>query len=191
MELKNQTVVARVGPERMVQRHNLALVSAGKVEFSPTRFGAARATAQTMFTSAEMRHNFAIWAVKNNADKRGHHHLYYCIRCKQAFSVNDSSGAVSLLDSQRNALQGSEAIKRLGTFRCGPCAAFTGFMGVGLTSKIIPIHSARGRLTYLAAAGRRAWRALMAHWRRLPTNGSNVRGALGGGGDEHEAAVSR
>jgi hypothetical protein len=169
VELNSQTGAPRVGPERILQRHNLALVSAGKVEFSPTRFGAARATAQTMFTSAEMRHNFAIWVVKNNADTRRQHHLYYCIRCKQAFSVNDSSGAVSPLDSQGNALQGSEAIKRLGTFSCGPCAAFNGPMGARLTCKLIPIHSARGRLTYFASAGRRARRALMAHWHRLPT----------------------
>jgi hypothetical protein len=165
VELNNQTGAPRVGPERILQRHNLALVSAGKVEFSPAKFGAGR----PVFTPAEMRHNFAIWAVKNNADTRRQHHLYYCIRCKQAFSVKDSSGTVSPLDSQGNALQGSEAIKRLGTFSYGPCAAFNGPMGARLTSKIIPIHSARGRLTYLASAGRRAWRALMAHWHRLPT----------------------
>jgi hypothetical protein len=165
VELNNPTGVPRVGPERIVQRHKLALVSAGKVEFSPAKFGAGR----PVFTPAEMRHNFAIWAVKKNADTKRQRHLYYCIRCKQAFSVDDSSGSVTALDLQGNTLRGSEAIKRLHTFSSGPCAAFNGLTGPRFTSKIIPIHSARGRLTCLTSAGHRAWQALMAHWHRLPT----------------------
>jgi hypothetical protein len=164
VKLNNQTGVPRGGPERIVQRHKLALVSSGKVEFSPARAG----TGWAMFTAAEMRHNLAIWAVKNNADTRQQHHLYYCIRCKQAFSVDDRSGSVTPLDSQGNTLLGNEAIRRLNTFSSGPCAAFSGLIGARFTSNIIPIHSAWGRLTYLISAGRRAWKALMAHSHRLP-----------------------
>jgi hypothetical protein len=165
VDLNGEIGESRIGPDRIVQRHKLALVSSGKVEFSPARCGAGR----PVFTPAEMRHNFAIWAVKNNADIRRQRHLYYCMRCKQAFSVDDRSGSVTALDSQGNTLRGSEAVKRLDTFSWGPCAAFNGLMGARLTSKIIPIHSARGRLTCLSSAGHRAWKALMAHWHRLQT----------------------
>jgi hypothetical protein len=165
VELNSQTGEPRIEPERIAQHHKLALVSSGKVKFSPASFGTGRA----MFTAAEMRHIFAIWAVKNNADTRPQRPLYYCIRCKQAFSVDDSSGSVTPLDSQGNTLQGSEAIRRLDTFSRGPCPAFSGLTGPRFTSKIIPIHSARGRLTDLTSAGRRAWKAVVAHWHRLPT----------------------
>jgi hypothetical protein len=116
-----------------------------------------------------LRHNFAIWAVKNNADTGAQRHLYYCLRCKQAFSVDDRSGCVTAVDSEGNTLQGSEAIRRLDTFSRGPCPAFSRLMGPRFTSKIIPIHSAHRRLTDLTSAGRRAWKAFMAQWHRLPT----------------------
>jgi hypothetical protein len=165
VELNSQTSAPRVGPDRIFQRHKLALVRSGKVEFSPASHGTARA----MFTAAQMRHNFAIWAVKNNADTGAQRHLYYCLRCKQAFSVDDRSGCVTAVDSEGNTLQGSEAIRRLDTFSLGPCPAFSRFMGPRLTSKIIPVHSAHGRLTDLISAGRRAWKAFMAQWHGLPT----------------------
>jgi hypothetical protein len=164
VELNNQTGEPRVGPDMIAQRHKLALVRSNKVEFSPASFGAGR----TMFTSAEMRHNFAIWAVKNNAGTRPRRHLYYCVRCKQAFSVDDRSGCVTPLDSQGNTLHGSDAKKRLDTFSCGPCPAFSGLTGPRQTSKIIPIQITGGRPTDLTSAGSRAWKAVVAHWHRLP-----------------------
>jgi len=164
VELNHQTGEPRVGPDRIAQRYKLALVSSGKVESSPASLGAGPA----MFTRAEMRHNFAIWAIKNQADTRRQRHLYYCVRCKQAFSVDDRGGCVTPLDSQGTPLQGSEARKRLDTFSCGPCPAFKGLTRPRLTSKIIPIQIKRGPLTGLTSAGRRAWKAVVAHWHRLP-----------------------
>jgi hypothetical protein len=164
VDLNGEIGESRIGPDRIVQRHKLALVSSGKVEFSPPSLGTGRA----IFTAAEMRHNFAIWAVKNNLDTRPQRHLYYCIRCKQAFSVDDSADSVTPLDSHGNTLHGDEAIKRLDTFSCGPCPAFNG-LGARRTSKIIPIPIARGRLTDLTMAGRRARKAVVARWHRLPT----------------------
>src|SRR5262249_24515323 len=137
VELNNQTSVPQIGPERIVQRHRLALVSSGKVEFSPARSG----TGRVMFTATEMRHNFAIWAVKNNADARQQRHLYYCIRCKQAFSVDDRSGSVTPLDSQGNTLPGSEAIRKLDTFSSGHARPSADSPEPRFTSNIIPIHS--------------------------------------------------
>jgi hypothetical protein len=185
VELNSQTG-ARVGPDRVVRRHKSALVSSGDVEFSPARFEAGRA----IFTAAEMRHVFAIWAVKNTSDISRQRHLFYCIRCKQAYIVDDRGGSVTPLDSQGNTLQGSEAIRRLNTFSSGPCAAFGGLTGPRFASKIIPIHTARERLTYLTSAGRRAWKALMAHWHRLPTVDRTSRNDRSKG-NEHEATASR
>ena len=166
VELNSETgEPPRIVPDKVVQRHELALVSSGKVEFSPASLGPGLAT----FTAAEMRHNFAIWAVKNDADSRSQRQLYYCIRCKQNFSIDDTSGSVTPLDSRGYTLQGSEAKSRLDTFASGPCAAFSKLTRPRFTSKIIPIRSARRRLTYLTSAGCRVWKALMAHWHRLPT----------------------
>ena len=166
VELNSETgEPPRIVPDKVVQRHELALVSSGKVEFSPASLGPGLAT----FTAAEMRHNFAIWAVKNDGDSRSQRQLYYCIRCKQNFSIDDTSGSVTPLDSRGYTLQGSEAKSRLDTFASGPCAAFSKLTRPRFTSKIIPIRSARRRLTYLTSAGCRVWKALMAHWHRLPT----------------------
>jgi hypothetical protein len=63
VQRNNHTMELRVGPEKVVQHHNLALGSR-KVGLSPARFG----TGSSAFTPAEMRHNFAIWAVKDHAD---------------------------------------------------------------------------------------------------------------------------
>jgi hypothetical protein len=152
-----------LGPDRIVQHHRLALVGSSKVELSPGRFG----TGPAAFTPAEMHHNFAIWPVKNHADRRPRLHLYYCVRCKQAFSVDDWSGRSTPVDSQGTPLQGREAIKRLGTFSCGPCPALSRLTRPRPTSTLIPIHTARGRLTELSSAGWRVWRAVVAYWHRL------------------------
>jgi hypothetical protein len=164
VEINKQNAEPRIDLDKAVQRHKLALVRSGKVEFSPTSVGAGRA----MFTPAEMRHNFAIWALNKGVPAGRAAHLYYCVRCKRAFSVADRGGSVTPLDSQGNALQGSEAIKRLDTFSCGPCPACSGLTDPRLTSKVIPIQTARGHLSDLTSACRRAWEAVMMQWHRLP-----------------------
>jgi hypothetical protein len=55
----------------MVGFHRLPPVKSIKVEFS-----SASATA-AMFMPAEMRHSFAIWALKKDADSVLWRHLYY------------------------------------------------------------------------------------------------------------------
>jgi hypothetical protein len=147
MKLNNQTGEPQVGPDKIVQHNKSALVSSSKVELSPARFGIGRAA----FTLAEMRHNFAIWPVNNHVDHRLKLHLYYCVRCKQAFSVDDWSGCATPVDSQGTPLKGSEAIKRLDTFSCGPCPALSRLTGPRPTSNLIPIQTVRGRLTDLTA----------------------------------------
>jgi hypothetical protein len=164
VELNKQTAEPRVGPDETLQHHKLGLVVSGKVEFAPAHSGTGRAG----FTPAEMRHNFAIWPVKNRAGHRPKLHLYYCVRCKQAFRVDDWSGYTIPLDSHGTPLQGREATKRLDTFSCGPCPAFSRLTGPRSTSNLIPIQTAQGRLSDLTSAGRRVWKAIVAHWHRFP-----------------------
>jgi hypothetical protein len=156
VELNCQGTVPRTAMDKMVRFHRLSLVKSSKVELSPASVGTASAT----FTPAEMRHNFAIWMLNKDAPAGRAAHLYYCIRCKQAFSVDDRSSSVTPLDPQGEPLLGSEAVKRLDTFSYGPCQAFSGLTaGPRLTSKVIPIQAAR--LTRLTSAGRRTWKALV------------------------------
>jgi hypothetical protein len=146
----------------MARFYRLALVKSSKVEFSPTTRGPGGA----IFTPAEMRHNFAIWALKKDA--RQAVHLYYCVRCKQVFSVDDRSSSVTPLDPHGDPLHGSEAAKRLGTFSCGPCPAFGRLTaGPQLTSTVIPIRKARGRLTKLTWTGHRTWKMIVAQWHQF------------------------
>jgi hypothetical protein len=129
-------------------------------EFCPPSHGASRA----MFTAANTRHNFAIWGIKNNADTRPQRHLYYCIRCKQAFSVDDRGGWVTPLDSQGNAIHGDEAIRRRNTFGGRPCP---GLQRSHATTAHVENHTdslSTRALTELSSAGRRALKARVAHW---------------------------
>ena len=164
VELNKQIAEPRVGPDDTVQHHKLTLVASGTLELSP----AQRWTGRAAFTPAEMRHNFAIWAVKDDVDSTLKRHLYYCVRCKQAFSVDDWSGCTTALDSHGAPLQGREAIKRLDTFSCGPCPAFSRLTAPRSTSNLIPIQTARGRFSDLTLAGWRGWKAIVALWHRLP-----------------------
>lgn len=141
--------------------HRLAPVKSSKVEFSPA------SAAAPMFTPAETRHNFAIWTSKEDAVSGHEQHLYYCVRCKEAFSVGRRSGSITPLDPQGNAVQGTEAAKRLATFSQGPCPAFSALIASQrLTLKVIPIRTARGRVTKLILMGRRTWKAVVGQWSR-------------------------
>jgi hypothetical protein len=58
------------------------------------------------FSSAEMRHSFAIWSLDEETAYGRRLHLYYCLRCKWSFAVDDQPG---LRDSS-----GSEWVSRPG-----------------------------------------------------------------------------
>jgi hypothetical protein len=164
VKLNCQGAVPRTALDKMVRFHRLSLVKSSKVELSPASFG----TPGAMFTPAEMRHNFAIWEAKQKLPTRRTVHLYYCVRCKQAFSVDDRSGAVTPLDLHGDPIQGSEAVRRLATFGDGPCPAFSGLIaGPHFTRKVIPIRDVRGRFTKLILVGSRTWKAAVGQWRRF------------------------
>jgi hypothetical protein len=162
VERNGQGAAPRTALDRMVRIRSLAPVKSSKVEFSPARAAAA------IFTPAQMRHNFAIWASEKDAASAYRQHIYYCIRCKEAFSVADRSGSIMPLDPHGDPIRGSEAAKRLATFSQGPCPAFSGLIaGQRLTPKVIPIRAIRGRFTSLMLAGRRTWKAIVGQWQRF------------------------
>jgi hypothetical protein len=114
------------------------------------------------FTSAEMRHNFAIWALDHNEDhKQRRRHLYFCVRCEQAFSVDDRDGSATPLDSRGSPIEAREAARRLKTFSCGPCPAFSRLTRPRFRSKVTPIRAAGRRSTSLASACHRAWKSVL------------------------------
>ena len=148
--------------------HRLALVKSIKVESSPASVGAGSA----IFTPAEMRHNFAIWPSRKDAASSHQQHLYYCVRCKEVFSVDDLSGSVTPLDSHGDPIQGTEAAKRLATFSQGPCPAFSRIIAKpSIRSKVIPIAPVQGHFASLILKGRRAWKAVIGHRPRLSAQG--------------------
>jgi hypothetical protein len=164
VELNCQGARPRIDLNKTARFRRLALVNSSKVEFSPGSVGAGSAT----FTAAEMQHNFAIWALKKDANFTQQRHLYYCVRCKQGFSVDDRSGYVTPVDPQGGPIQRNEAAKRLATFSHGPCLAFSGLItGPRPEPTVIPIWSVRGRrfARMIRAAGR-MWQAGVGHWGR-------------------------
>ena len=167
MELNCQGAVPRTALDKIVRFHRLSSGKSSKVELLPASGG----TPGAMFTPAEMRHNFAIWALRKETDFTRQRHLYYCVRCKDAFRVDDRSGAVTPLDPHGDPIQGSEAARRLATFGDGPCPAFSGLIaGPNLTRKVISIRDVRGRFTKLILQGNRTWKAAVGQWRRFSAN---------------------
>jgi hypothetical protein len=72
-----------------------------------------------------LRHNFAIRDLgKRPGLFQGHRYLYYCVHCKWAFLINDTSrAAVTPVDAAGKPLESGESRRRLGTFVQGPCPA--------------------------------------------------------------------
>jgi hypothetical protein len=161
VELNSRRFVA-AALDKVVQLHR-PLVKSSKVEFSPASLWAPDA----IFTPAEMRHNFAVWVLKKNGKSKLPKHLYYCIRCREAFSVDDRSGCVTALDASGDPIHASDAAKRLETFGQGPCPAFGALLRPRLTRKAIPIRGQRGRVAKLLLAGSRTWRVVVGNWPRF------------------------
>jgi hypothetical protein len=102
------------------------------------------------FSSAEMRHSFAIWSLDKEAPYGRRLHLYYCLRCKWSFSVDDRRGSVTPLDLSGYPVEGAEAAERLATFSLGPCPIFNHRIGNSrLTQQITAVETIRTRLVSL------------------------------------------
>jgi hypothetical protein len=154
VELKSHVV--QTAPDSNVRFPGLALVK-------PRKQGLSRRHARSgapIFSAAEMRHNFAIWASEKDARSQRRLHLYYCLSCKWAFSVDDRRNSVVPLDLNGNPIQGAEAADRLATFGLGPCPVFSRLTeDRRLTQEVTPLKTFRGRLAALILGGCRAWKA--------------------------------
>jgi hypothetical protein len=111
------------------------------------------------FSPNEMRHNFAIWPLKDSDTSKGRWHLYSCVRCKWSFRIDDRGGSVIPLDQNGSELQKCETAERLATFDVGPCPVFHGLAGSGrLTQVITHRESLLSRLVHMLYAIRRIWK---------------------------------
>ena len=120
VELKSYAA-CRAAWDSNVRLRRLELINSRKPEFQQKSGRLDSAT----FPSAETRHIFAIWALEKDTTSRRRLHLYYCVRCKWAFSVDDRRGVVTPLDVNGNPIQAAETADRLATFALGPCPAFS------------------------------------------------------------------
>ena len=78
----------------------------------------------------EMRHNFAIKALEKPGLFKPRPYLYYCIRCKWTFRVNDRRGSVIAVDKAEQPVPAAENAKRIATFAEGPCPTLSQIAGV-------------------------------------------------------------
>jgi hypothetical protein len=102
------------------------------------------------FSPKEMRHSFAIWALKKPGAFTRRPYLYYCLRCKWTFRVDRS---IIPLDEHSNPIQGAESAKRAATFAEGPCPVFNYLTSAPRMADPLPgLNSLRGGLSALAAA---------------------------------------
>jgi hypothetical protein len=133
VDYKVDLATSRAGLDNRVLFRGLALVSPRK----PKPDDRKAALVGPLFSAAEMRHNFAIWGLEKSATSRRGMHLYYCVRCKWTFQVDDYSASVTPLDENGNPIQNPEAAERLATFGIGPCPAFSGLIGHGRLTQVV------------------------------------------------------
>jgi hypothetical protein len=123
-----------------------------------------------IFSTAEMRHNFAIWPL-DKAAPRQHLLLYYCVRCKWAFRVDGRRGSVTPVDQNGQPIEGAEAAARLATFCLGPCSVFRRLAGGPRgNQKVAPTVTFSARVGALILAIRKAWK--LSVWRQRPQSPS-------------------
>jgi hypothetical protein len=172
VELKSHVV--QTAADSNVRFRGLTLVKPHKPVLSLRR----KRSGIPIFSSAEMRHNFAIWALEPDAASGRRLHVYYCLSCKWVFSVEDRRYSVTPLDLNGNPIQGAEAAEKLTTFALGPCPVFSRLTeDRRVTQEVTPLETFRGRLAALILAGCRAWKVKV--WRCVNRGSSAVLGTNG------------
>jgi len=115
-----------------------------------------------IFACTEMRHNFAIWALERDAASGRRLRVYYCVRCRWAFSVDDRSGSVNPVGGDGNPIKGPAAATRLTTFPQGTCPALAAlYSSSRVTQKITPVSTLSTWLTAAIEKVNRAWDSLI------------------------------
>jgi hypothetical protein len=152
---KSNVAVPRVSLDSRVPFRGLAPVGSRKPNAPDTN----APPSGPLFSTAETRHNFTIWALEKSGTSRGRFHLYYCVRCKWVFLVDDYSVSVTPLDQDGNLLRAPEAGKRLATFSVGPCPVFSeAVANARLTQPVTRSDVPRGRLAAVFHAMSHIWK---------------------------------
>jgi hypothetical protein len=76
------------------------------------------------FSPEEMKHNFAVRALKKPGLFARRPYIYLCVRCQQIFLVNERHGSVVAIDRNRNPLPEPQNSRQVKTFAGGPCLSF-------------------------------------------------------------------
>jgi hypothetical protein len=104
------------------------------------------------FRSEDLRHTFAIRALEKPGLFRTRPHLYVCVRCRQSFLLNQTSGALVAVDRNGVPLPEPENSRRIRTFADGPCPALR--MGLRTSRQTVevarPNKFVRGLLNFIA-----------------------------------------
>jgi hypothetical protein len=82
----------------------LAVSPTGYRELNRLYPSARRNHPETPFSPEEMKHNFAIRALKKPGLFARRPYIYLCVRCQQIFLVNQRRGSVVAIDRNQNPL---------------------------------------------------------------------------------------
>ena len=102
----------------------LAVSPAGYRELNRLYPSARREYSEKPFLPEEMKHNFAIRALKRPRFFARRPYIYLCVRCQQIFLVNERRGSIVAVDRNRNPLPEPENSRQVKTFAEGPCPSF-------------------------------------------------------------------
>jgi hypothetical protein len=74
---------------------------------------------------SQTRHNFLIKPLERRGWIKPRPYLYFCVRCRNAWRVNDPRNAIIPLDRNLEPIDGPLRCERIATFATGPCPAFS------------------------------------------------------------------
>jgi hypothetical protein len=96
----------------------------GYREFYGSDTSSRREYSGKVISPEEMKHNFAIRALKKPGFFARRLYIYLCVRCRQIFLVNENRGSIVAIDRDRNPLPEPENSRQVETFSEGPCPRF-------------------------------------------------------------------
>jgi len=102
----------------------LAVSPTGYRELNRLYPSARRNYSEKPFSPEEMKHNFAIQALKKPGFFARRPYIYLCVRCQQIFLVNERRGSIVAIDRNRNPLPEPENARQVEAFAEGPCLSF-------------------------------------------------------------------
>jgi hypothetical protein len=101
----------------------LAVSPTGYHELNRLYPSARRNFSEIPFSPEEMKHNFAIRALKKPGFFERRPYIYLCVRCQQIFLVNERRGSVVAIDRNQTPMPEPENSRQVGTFE-GACPSF-------------------------------------------------------------------